>query len=85
MRQRGKLFLLILIILHFALHFFATKNNNFYFTVDQGRDALNVREIIKRGQIILTGPRTGAIENLFVGPFWYFLLAPFYFLFSGHP
>lgn len=31
------------------------------------------------------GPRTGAIENLFVGPFWYLVIAPGYLLFNGNP
>ena len=43
--------LLILLILHFSLHLLSTRNGNFYFTVDQGRDALAIREILFRKQI----------------------------------
>ena len=81
----NKFLLLTLIILHILLHLFSTKNGNFYFTVDQGRDALAVREILVRHQLIWQGPRTGAIENLFVGPLWYFVIAPGYLFFGGNP
>lgn len=77
-------YLIILILLHFSLHLYSTNNGNFYFTVDQGRDALNIREILN-GKIILVGPRTGAIENLFVGPYWYYLIAPGFLIFGGDP
>lgn len=75
----------ILLILFIFLHLFATKNGNFYFTVDQGRDALHVREIVAHGTVFLNGPRTGAIEHLFVGPYWYYFLVPGYWIFDGNP
>jgi hypothetical protein len=57
--------------------------NNFYFTVDQGRDAVYVREIL-HGATFTKGPET-SIRGWFVGPGWYYLLAPGYFLAGGHP
>lgn len=77
--------LILLILIHVFLHLFSTKGGNFYFTVDQGRDALNVREILERGRFILEGPRTGAIEKLFAGPYWYYLIAPGFWLSGGDP
>lgn len=52
--------------------------------MDQGNDAVYVREIINRGQILLVGPETN-ISGLFNGVIWYYLLAIGYIIFSGHP
>jgi len=45
---------------------------------DQARDAWEVRDIIK-GQVVLNGPRTG-IGHFHLGPLWYYLFVPFYYL-----
>lgn len=79
------LLLFFLISLHIFLHLFSTRGDNFYFTVDQARDALEVRDILWGKRLPPVGPATGAIENLFVGPLWYFLLTPPYWLFAGNP
>lgn len=50
---------------------------------DQARDAWKVRDIIK-GQIMLIGPRTG-VGQFHLGPFWFYLLVPFYFLTGMDP
>ncbi len=50
---------------------------------DQARDAWKVRDIIK-GQIVLAGPRTG-VGQFHLGPFWYYLLTPFYLLTNMDP
>lgn len=50
---------------------------------DQARDAWKVRDIIK-GQIVLNGPRTG-IGHFHLGPLWYYLLVPFYYLTNLDP
>lgn len=60
------------------------RSNNFYFTMDQGNDAVHVREIIYRGQILLRGPETG-ISGLYHGPLWYYFIAGGYLIFGGHP
>lgn len=54
---------------------------SFYY--DQGRDALVISNILK-GNLVLIGPTTG-IEGLFLGPFYYYLLLPGYFLGAGNP
>lgn len=58
--------------------------NNFYFTVDQGRDAVYVREILAHGTFFSKGPES-TIRGIFTGPGWYYWLAPGYFLAQGHP
>lgn len=54
----------------------------FYF--DQGRDALVIWDLIKKGEPFLIGPTTG-IAGIFRGPFYYYLITPFYFLGQGNP
>ncbi|MFZ5366014.1 MAG: ArnT family glycosyltransferase [Patescibacteria group bacterium] len=54
------------------------------FYYDQGRDALVVWRLIHEGKFFLVGPVTG-IEGVFLGPFYYYLIAPFYFLGGGSP
>lgn len=74
----------IIIIASLALRIFPTFANNFYFTMDQGNDAVHVREILERGQNTLKGPETG-INGVFAGPLWYYILATGYKLFDSHP
>ncbi|MCX6724843.1 MAG: glycosyltransferase family 39 protein, partial [Candidatus Shapirobacteria bacterium] len=54
------------------------------FYYDQGRDALKVNEILTFKDFPAIGPTTG-IAGLFLGPLWYYLLVPFYFLGKGNP
>lgn len=58
--------------------------NNFHFTMDQGDDAVHIREILERGQFPLVGPETN-IEGVYNGPLWYYFAALGYLLFGGHP
>lgn len=60
------------------------KNNNFFFTMDQGNDAVHVREILVRHKILLVGPETG-IKGVYHGAGWYYFIAIGYWLFRGHP
>src|SRR5687767_4916905 len=54
------------------------------FHYDQGRDALVIWDLIERGKLFLIGPTTG-IAGIFRGPFYYYLIAPFYYLGAGNP
>lgn len=54
------------------------------FYYDQGRDALVIWDLIHKGKLFLIGPTTG-IEGIFRGPWYYWLIAPFYFLSRGNP
>lgn len=58
--------------------------DNFYFTVDQGSDAVHVREILERKQTLLKGPETD-ISGFYAGPLWYYFIATGYKLFDGNP
>ena len=54
----------------------------FYF--DQGRDALVIWDFIHLHKFFLIGPTTG-LPGIFRGPYYYYLIAPFYFLGRGNP
>lgn len=54
------------------------------FYYDQGRDALVIWEFWHKGKFFLVGPTTG-IAGIFRGPFYYYLIAPFYFVGGGDP
>jgi len=54
------------------------------FWYDQGRDALVIWRLLNEGKFFLIGPVTG-IEGIFLGPFYYYLIAPFYWLGRGNP
>lgn len=54
------------------------------FHYDQGRDALVIWDLIHKGKLFLIGPTTG-IAGIFRGPFYYYLIAPFYWLGRGNP
>lgn len=54
------------------------------FYYDQGRDAIKIWDFWHKGDIMLVGPTTG-IAGILRGPFYYYLIAPFYLLGSGNP
>src|SRR3990172_1974849 len=54
------------------------------FYYDQGRDALVIWDFWKNGKLFLIGPTTG-IEGVFRGPWYYWLITPFYILGKGNP
>lgn len=54
------------------------------FYYDQGRDGLVIWDLWHKGKMFLIGPTTG-IEGIFRGPYYYYLIAPFYLLGKGNP
>lgn len=54
------------------------------FYYDQGRDALVIWQFWHEGKFFLIGPITG-IEGIYRGPWYYWLIAPFYLLGNGDP
>jgi hypothetical protein len=79
------IYLFLVVILIFALFLRIYNINNllgFYF--DQGRDALVIWDLIKYHKFFLIGPTTG-LAGIFRGPYYYYLITPFYFLGRGDP
>lgn len=58
--------------------------DNIYFGFDQARDAFAALNIYKNFDFKIIGPST-AMENLFHGPLYWYLIGPFYLLGGGNP
>ena len=54
------------------------------FYYDQGRDALVIWKLWHEGKPFLIGPVTG-LSGIFLGPFYYYLIAPLYLIGKGDP
>lgn len=54
------------------------------FYYDQGRDAQVIWDLWHSHRFFLIGPTTG-LAGIFLGPFYYYLIAPFYLLGRGDP
>lgn len=79
------LILLILVIfLSSLLMILPVLNHNFPFTTDQGRDMLDLREIVIGKKFRLIGPTT-SINGVYLGPFYYYFNVIPFVLGSGDP
>ncbi len=75
--------LLFVILVGFVLRIYRIDQLlGFYY--DQGRDALVIWDLIYHHKFFLIGPTTG-IEGIFRGPWYYWLITPFYWLGKGNP
>ncbi|OGM31968.1 hypothetical protein A2803_02670 [Candidatus Woesebacteria bacterium RIFCSPHIGHO2_01_FULL_44_21] len=72
----------ILVLALFIRVYNTGKILGFYY--DQGRDALEIWELLHKGDVFLIGPTTG-IAGIFRGPYYYYLIAPLYLLGGGDP
>lgn len=54
------------------------------FLGDQGRDALIVSQIFKTGDLVFIGPVT-SVGNMYLGPLYYYFMAPFLWLTYPNP
>src|SRR3989338_740654 len=77
---------IILMIILFSAFFIRIYRLNdllgFYY--DQGRDALVIWKLWHEGKPFLIGPVTG-LSGIFLGPFYYYLIAPLYLIGKGDP
>jgi len=77
------LLILIILLLAYILRIYRI-GELLGFHYDQGRDALVIWDLLYKGKMFLIGPTTG-LAGVFRGPFYYYLIAPFYFLGQGNP
>jgi len=54
------------------------------FLGDQGRDLIIVRDFLKKGDLFFIGPQT-SIGNMYLGPYYYYLIAPALLLANFNP
>lgn len=75
------LFIIITIALFLRLH----RIGEFMtFLGDEGRDVRIVRDLITKGNLVFIGPQT-SIGNMYLGPLYYYLIAPALFLSNLNP
>lgn len=81
-----KNYLLIALIILFGLivRLVPLSNGDFLFNMDNARDFVDTREIVVLHKLRLTGP-TSAIEGVYNGPAWYYMLSVPFILTGGHP
>jgi len=84
MKGRAYIVLALILAVSAFLRFRGIFAEGFAFTYDVGRDLLVVRKMFTEHHLTLLGPTTG-IEGIFYGPWWYYLLAFPYLIFSGNP
>lgn len=77
------LFILIILLLAFILRIYRIEEL-LDFHYDQGRDAMVIWKLWHGHKLFLIGPVTG-LEGIFLGPFYYYLIAPFYLIGKGNP
>ncbi len=76
----------ILVIFIAAIFFGVTDfEKRTIFGWDQARDAQAVFQIIKENKWTLIGPRAVGPDGFFLGPLWFYLLLPFYYLSNLDP
>jgi len=76
--------LAILILFGLLSRVFAISGNRIFFTVDEGRDAIYVRQILNYHQIFTKGPES-SVRGIFTGPLWYYFISIGYLLMNGNP
>jgi hypothetical protein len=92
-RNYKNLLFIFLILLLIGLAFIPrgteVLNKNYVFGYDQGRDYLDVKEMVENRKLRLIGPEIGAggagFKYIFHGPGFYYLLTIPYILFQGDP
>jgi 4-amino-4-deoxy-L-arabinose transferase-like glycosyltransferase len=82
--------LLLIMLVGSYLRLQAFLTNSFAFTFDVGRDMLALRNIVVMHKIPLIGAIVGGnsasdLPGIFYGPWWYYMLTPFFIIFSGDP
>lgn len=76
--------ILVLILLVGAFLRLYKINEFMTFLGDEGRDAIVVRNLLIKADLILIGPGT-SIGSMYLGPLYYYFMAPFLFIFNFSP
>jgi 4-amino-4-deoxy-L-arabinose transferase-like glycosyltransferase len=80
----SKNFILIIILLIGAFFRFYRIDGYMEFLGDQGRDVSIIRNFLQNGDLFFIGPQT-SIGNMYLGPYFYYLIAPALFLANYNP
>ena len=82
--RKEYLILYLIVLVGAFLRLQGVFTNSFAFTFDVGRDMLALWNIVHLHKIPLIGATTG-LPGIFYGPWWYYLLTPFFIITSGNP
>lgn len=77
--SKFKYFLIILAVAISSFTHLYRIDKTFVFHNDEGRDALIALRMIQSGQPVLLGPET-SVGNMYLGPFYYYLMVPSLFV-----
>lgn len=77
------LLILIILLIAFILRIYRIEAL-LDFHYDQGRDAKIIWDLWHSHKLFLIGPTTG-LDGIFLGPFYYYLIAPLYLIGGGNP
>ncbi len=77
------LLLLVVILIALALRLYRI-DEYLTFLGDEGRDVRIVRDLITKGNLVFIGPQT-SVGNMYLGPLYYYLIAPALFLSGLNP
>ena len=84
-KTHPKIYILLSILLILALFVRVYRTEDLLgFYYDQGRDAKVIWRLWHEGRPFLIGPVTG-LQGIFLGPLYYYLIAPFYLIGGGSP
>lgn len=78
------IFFIFVLILSGTIRFLQTKSYNTAFTYDQARDLLDIRALGEFKDLAVLGPTT-SINGLRLGPFYYYVNLPAYWIGGGNP
>lgn len=74
----------LVFVLTLALRLLPNNLQNMPFTMDQGRDLIDVRQIWQGADLRLIGPTT-SLNGVYLGPFYYYLISIPHLITSGDP
>jgi 4-amino-4-deoxy-L-arabinose transferase-like glycosyltransferase len=78
-------FIFLLVVLVIALFLRLFRINEFMtFLGDEGRDVRIVRDLLTEGNLVFIGPQT-SVGNMYLGPLYYYMMAPALFLSRFNP
>lgn len=82
-KNRAVIIIALILIVSTLIKVFAVSGNNFAFTMDQGRDMVDIRQMVVTRTPRLVGPTT-SVNGVLLGPFWYYFNLPPFLLFGGN-
>lgn len=84
MLKKLNFWILIILVIGFLFRLYISSGNNFIFNMDNARDMVDVREMVVLGKLRLIG-QTTAIDGVYYGPLWYYMLSVPFILSGGNP